>query len=212
MKNTIKHIWFDMEGTLTVHTPEWEAAHNELLLKTYAEVANKEPSDELWHEYSAIYKQQGTHSAAFSSLGLPSDYWQQHFAALDEEKYYEPDERVYGTLAKLKDIVPISVFTNAKPDRLQRTLKVIQVDPEWFTHTLTGDDVTQRKPALEGFNRMIEITGLPAEQLLYVGDRVSADIVPAKQVGMQAALVWSADDTADYSFNSMQELLGLFSK
>ncbi len=206
----IKHLWFDMEGTLTVHTPEWEAAHNELILKTYAEVVGKSPSEELWGEYCNIYKQYGTHSAAFSSLGLPSDYWQQHFAAMDEEKYYEPDERVYGTLAKLKDIVPISVFTNAKPERLQRTLTVIQVDPNWFTHTLTGDDVQQRKPALEGFHKMIEITGLPSEQVLYVGDRVSADILPAKEVGMRTALVWSSDDVADYSFESMEELLRLF--
>jgi len=143
---------------------------------------------------------------------LASDYLQQHFAALDVEKYDKQDERVYDTLAKLKEIVPISVFTNAKPDRLQRTLKVIQVDPAWFTHTLTGDDVAQRKPALEGFHKMIELTGLPADQLLYVGDRVSADIIPAKQVGMKAALVWSADNEADYCFNSFDEILRLFNK
>ncbi len=74
MEGSIKHVWFDMEGTLTVHTPEWEAAHDELLLKTYAAAVGRAPSDELWQEYNQIYQHQGTHSAAFRSLGLPSDY------------------------------------------------------------------------------------------------------------------------------------------
>jgi len=210
MKSDIKHIWFDLEGTLTVHTPEWETAHDKLLLETYAKVVGKAPSDELWQEYSQIYQSQGTHSAAFRSLGLPSDYWQKHFATMDEEVYYQPDKRVYNTLAKLKDIVPISIFTNAKPERLQRTLRVINVDGGWFTHTLTGDDVPERKPALDGFHRMITITGLPPKQILYVGDRVKADVMPAKTVGMQAALVWGKSDEADYSFESLDGLLGLF--
>lgn len=74
-----------MEGTLTAHTPEWEVAHDELLLKTYAEFVGKEPSQKLWQKYGAVYEQYGTHSAAFSSLGLPSKYWQQYFVALDEK-------------------------------------------------------------------------------------------------------------------------------
>ena len=91
---------------------------------------------------------------------------------------------MYGTPAKLKDIVPISVFTNAKPDRLQRTVKVIHVNLVWLTHTLTGDDITYRKPALEGLNKIVQLIGLAPDQILYVGDRVSADIVSAKAVSM----------------------------
>ena len=131
---------------------------------------------------------------------------------MDEEVYYEPDERVYGTLAVLKDIVPISLFTNAKPDRLRKTLKVIKVDPTWFTHIITGDDVSERKPALPGFHKMIEITGLSPGQMLYVGDRIKADVLPAKTVGMQAAIVWSSSNEADYSFESFEGLLELFDK
>ncbi len=205
----IEHIWFDMEGTLTVHTPEWEAAHNELLLETYAVVAGKQPSDALWQEYVDIYQRHGTHSTAFRSLGLPSDYWQQHFAQLDETKYYKPDERVFGTLDKLKELIPISVFTNAKAQRLLKTFEVINVRPEWFTHILTGDDVAERKPELDGFHKIIELSGLQSDQILYVGDRVQADIIPAKTVGMQTALVWSNDKEADYSFKDFRDLLSL---
>lgn len=210
MTTDIKHIWFDMEGTLTVHTPEWEAAHDKLLLETYSKVTGKRPTDGLWQEYSEIYRQHGTHSAAFSSLGLPSDYWQLHFANLNEELYYKPDERVYGTLAKLKDIVPISVFTNAKLERLQSTLKVIGVNHEWFTFTLTGDDITARKPSLEGFQKIIEISDLMPANILYVGDRVQADVEPANKVGMQSGLVWSESPMAKYSFAEFNELLDLF--
>jgi HAD superfamily hydrolase (TIGR01549 family) len=210
MRAQIKHIWFDMEGTLALHTPEWDAAHDKLLLETYAEVTNKPPTAELWQEYSQIYMAQGTHSAAFRSLGLDSDFWQQHFANLDEETYYKPDERVYGTLAKLRDILPVSVFTNAKPQRLQNTLRVLQINAEWFTHLLTGDDVTERKPSLEGFYKIIDVTKLPPEQILYIGDRVQADIVPAQAVGMKAGFAWGVSDEADYNFQDFTEILQLF--
>jgi FMN phosphatase YigB (HAD superfamily) len=206
----IKHVWFDMEGTLTVHTPAWEAAHDTLLLKTYAEVVGKPPTDKLWQEYNKIYQQHGTHSAAFRSLGLPSDFWQKHFMTMNEETYYQPDKRVYGTLAKLKAFVPISVFTNAKPLRLQRSLKVIHIDSTWFTYFLTGDDISERKPSLEGFHKMIEITNLPSNQILYVGDRLQADRIPAKKVGMKTALVWSVSNKADYSFENFESILTLF--
>ncbi|HWB39169.1 MAG TPA: HAD family hydrolase [Candidatus Saccharimonadales bacterium] len=206
----IKHVWFDMEGTLTVHTPKWESAHNKLLLETYSEVTGKPVSDQLWREYCAIYVQQGTHSAAFRSLGLPSDFWQLRFAKLDEEKYYAPDERVYATLNKIRNVVPISLFSNAKPDRIARTLKVIEVDSGWFTHILSGDEVPERKPELHGFHRLIELSALDPGEILYVGDRVKADIDPAKSLGMQTALVWNSDVSADYSFENFANLKTLF--
>lgn len=206
MRPTIKHIWFDMEGTLTVHTPEWEAAHDQLLLEKYAHATGKQPSPQLWQEYSQLYRQHGTHSAAFSSLGLASGYWQQHFATLDEQKYYKPDERVYQTLQKLRAIVPISVYTNAKPARLQNTLRVIQVDPAWFTHLLTGDDVVTRKPALDGFHKMIELSNLQPEEILYVGDRLQSDILPVKKAGMQTGFVWGTNSEADFSFECFADI------
>ncbi|MFH1207313.1 MAG: HAD family hydrolase [Patescibacteria group bacterium] len=203
MQNNIKHIWFDLDGTLTIHTPEFHKAHNSLRYKTYAEVVKKPVTEELQQEYETLYKKYGSNSAVFRSLGLPSGYWQQYFNKLDETKFYKPEPQVYKTLQKLKGLVPISIFTNVTPEKNSRTLGAIGVNPHWFTHILTGDDIKERKPALDGFRTMINKSQIPPEQILYVGDRVDVDIKPAKQVRMKTCLLWKISDEADYSFQPL---------
>lgn len=209
-QHPIKHVWFDMDGTLGVHTPEYDKAHNKLRYATYSEVVKKPVTTELIEEYEAIYKREGTNSAVFRSLGLPSHYWMDRFDKLDKSLYYRPIPAVYGTLEKLKDIVPISLFTNDSVMGTEKTLKVIAVEKEWFTHIITGDMVKERKPNLEGYNLVITKTEIPENDILYVGDRVKADVLPARAVGMQTCLVWSKSEEADYSFEKFEDLLSLF--
>src|SRR3989344_1906436 len=144
----IKHIWFDLDKTLAIPIPEFDQVHKDLLLKTYADISKKLVTKELEKEYEALYKKYRSNSAVFRSLGLPSDFWQTHFDTIDEVKFYKPNVKVCKTLEKLKDIVPISIFTNVKPEKNLKMLMAIKVKPEWFTYILTGDDIKERKPAL----------------------------------------------------------------
>lgn len=209
MHKIIKHIWFDLDGTLTVHTPEFHAAHNELRYKTYAEVMGKALDETTKRELETLYKQYGSNSAVFRSLGKPSDWWQHKFNTLDETKFFKPNQEIIDTLKQLKETVPISIFTNVKPERNLQTLKAVGIDPQWFTHMLTGDDIQERKPALEGFHLMVQHSNLPAENLLYVGDRVDVDIKPAKAVGMQTCLLYSEAAEADYCLKRFRELMDI---
>jgi FMN phosphatase YigB (HAD superfamily) len=209
MKDGIEQIWFDLEGTLTVRSPAYREVHDELRYNTFAGATHRPRSKELEQEFDTLYRQQGSNSAVFRSLGLPSDYWQHHFDTIDQAKFYSPTPEVYETVEKLKAIVHISLFTNSKPDNAMRTLKLVGVDKEWFTNIITGDDVKERKPALDGFRLMISKSALPASTLLFVGDRVGADIVPAKTLGMRTCLVWGESEEADYSFKNFQGLLSL---
>ncbi len=205
----IKHVWFDLEGTLTVLTHDFHKSHDKLRYETYSEATNRPVSAELIDEFEALYVREGSNSAVFRSLGLPSDYWMQHRGKLDPAHSYEPVQVVTDTLIKLRDSVPISLFTNFKLDITIRTLKTIGIDKQGFAHIITGDDVRERKPALDGFYQMIERSKLPADQILYVGDRVEVDIKPAKSLGIQTCIVWSESTEADFSFVQFQDLLTL---
>jgi len=209
MKDSIQHIWFDMEGTLSVRTPKMNQAHDELRHRSYAEATGRELTDDVRNEFNEAYRKHGSNSAVFSSLGLPSDHWQKKLSTLDESTLLEPNEVIRDTLRQLKKVVPISLFTNFNTEMILATLAAIGIDPEWFTRILSGDDVSERKPAPDGFYKMIELSGIPASQVMYVGDRVAVDILPAKEVGMKTCLVWGQSDEADYSFESFDELLGL---
>src|SRR3989344_2892660 len=154
MKRDIQHIWFDMDGTLTVHTDEFDVVHNDLRYQTYAKVVGREVDNELIAEYEELYSKYASNSAVFTSLGMPSDYWMQYYDQIDQDSYYEPIPDIYETIDKLRKVVPVSLFTNAKLANAQKTLEVVNVNANWFTHILSGDDVTNRKPALDGFHRM----------------------------------------------------------
>ena len=105
--------------------------------------------------------------------------------------------------------MPISLFTNDRLGNAEKTLSVVGVDIKWFTHVISGDDIAKRKPALDGFHLMIERSGLPASQILYVGDRAGVDIEPAKLVGMKTCLVYGESEVADFSFKKLSGLLTL---
>lgn len=210
MNTNINHVWFDMDGTLTVHTEEFDKVHNDLRYTTYASVVGREVDDALIDEYEELYRKCGSNSAVFTSLGKPSDFWMQYFDQIDQTRYYEPIPDIYETLDRLRQIVPISLFTNARLANAQKTLSVVNVGADWFTHILSGDDVQNRKPALDGFHLMIEKSGIPAGQILYVGDRVDVDIKPAKAVGMLSCLVYSKSSDADFSYVTFSDLLKLF--
>lgn len=133
----------------------------------------------------------------------------QYFDQIDQGRYYEPVPEIYNTLDILRDSVKISLFTNAKLENTLRTLEVINIDSNWFTHVISGDDIKARKPALDGFYRVIEKSGIPPKSILYVGDRVDVDILPANQLGLQTCLVYGQSSEANYSFLKFDELLSL---
>ena len=206
----IKHVWFDLEGTLTIRSVDFNEAHNQLRYETYSEVVGKPLTKELKQEFEKLYAQYGSNSAVFRSLGCASDFWQKRFNKLDKTRYYKPVKTVYSTLEKLKEKVLISIFTNLKPEEVESTLKIINIDKSWFKFIISGDDIEERKPALDGFYLMIKKSGLPPEEILYVGDRVKVDILPAKEVGMKTCLVWDKSNEADYSFEKFEDILSLF--
>lgn len=209
-QSTIKHIWFDVNGTLCLYTPEYNAAHDKLRYETYAEALGREPSAELNEEYERLYDEHGSNSMVFRSLGLPSDFWMKRFNRLEENFAYTPTPEIFQTLEKLKGIVPISIFTNNSQAGTSKILREINVDETWFTFILTGDEVPERKPDLHGYKLAVEKSKLPANQNLYVGDRVNADIRPANETGMQTCLVYSKSDEANFCFDRFDKLLGLF--
>jgi len=209
MKHDIRHIWFDMDGTLTVHTADFDKVHDDLRHQTYAEVVGRPVDNQLIADFNKLYAKYHSNSAVFTSLGKSSDFWMHHYATIDQNDFYKPIPDVYETLNKLRSIVPISLFTNDRLGNAEKTLAVVGVDIKWFTHVLSGDDVANRKPALDGFHLMVEHSNLPADQILYVGDRVGVDIEPANKVGMQSCLVYGESDVAKFSFEKLSGLLTL---
>lgn len=208
MTENIKHIWFDFSETIAFLKKE---RHDRLRYETYSELVKKPMSDELISEYEKLYEKfNHSNAAIFRSFNQPSDFWSECVNSVKPSELYKlADESVPDVLQKLRELLPISLFSNIQ---LEKILVALDINPSWFTHILSAGMVKEPKPALHGFHKMVELSAVPAREILYIGDDVGKDVLPSKQVGIQAGLMWKKSDKADFSFENFQKILDLFSK
>lgn len=205
----VKHIWFDLAGTLYKETEKFNEVHDRFRYETYGKLLSISDPEQAKAEFLEAYKKAGSNSAVFRALGKPSDFWMKTLNDMDFTAVLEPDPDIYETVAKLKDLVPISIFTNFDTTRLASLLTHLKISIDDFTYVISGDDIKERKPALDGFHLMIEKSQLPANEILYVGDRVAVDIIPAKQVGIKTCLLYDTSPEADYCFENFRDVLSV---
>ena len=204
----IKHVWFDFSETIAALKKE---AHDQLRYNTYAAIVNKSVTPDLIREYEELYeKYNHSNSAIFHSLGLSARHWSDQVNSIPPEELYSlAAENIPAILKKLKSIIPISLFSNIK---LGSVLPALGIQPAWFTNIVSGEMIKNPKPALDGFYKIIELSHLPPEEILYVGDHVGKDVLPAKKVGIKAGLMWGESLKADYSFEGFGDVLALMVK
>ena len=198
-----------MAGTIYQETAAFDAIHDALRYEAYAQIVGEPDAGQAKQRYDALYDRYGSNSAVFSSLGKASDFWQHTFESLDLASVLQPDPEVSKALVRLSEVMPVSIFTNFKPQKIQSVLQILGIRRDIFTHILSGDDVSRRKPDLEGFKKMVEMSDLPPDQLIYVGDRVDVDIKPAKSVGMLTCLLWQSSNEANFSANNFRDVYNI---
>jgi FMN phosphatase YigB (HAD superfamily) len=66
----IKHVWFDVAGTLYPETPEFNAVHDQLRYDTYAALVGQTDPLKSKQEYEQLYAKHGSNSAVFKALGM----------------------------------------------------------------------------------------------------------------------------------------------
>ncbi|MGK8553424.1 HAD family hydrolase [Nocardia gipuzkoensis] len=86
---------------------------------------------------------------------------------------------------------------------------------------VTSDDWGVQKPAAGFFEKLIEIAPCPADEIIYVGDRIDNDVSPAKSAGMRTAYTqrgpWGwihrnkpeVADRSDWRIHDLTELPGI---
>ncbi|MGO1418653.1 MAG: HAD family hydrolase [Candidatus Corynebacterium faecigallinarum] len=115
------------------------------------------------------------HREIWDELGTDRPrYWPEHAAS---DLY--PDAAEF-----LKDLRRLGItvgIAGNQPERTESLLKDMGL-PADFVASSTGWGV--KKPSPEFFTKLVDVCGCAPEQVLYVGDRVDNDIVPAADAGL----------------------------
>ena len=95
-----------------------------------------------------------------------------------------PDVR--PTFAAIRAMgVPVGVAGN-QTARAERILRELDLPIDALA---TSDTWGVEKPSTAFFERLVAEAGVPADRILYLGDRLDNDIAPALEVGLQTALI-----------------------
>lgn len=87
-----------------------------------------------------------------------------------------------------------------------------------FRPVITHDDTGEYKPSPRPFLRALELLGLPAEEVLMVGDWPERDMIGASRVGMRTVFARYGDtfgtvqSGADFEIDDIQELLPILDR
>ncbi len=213
MSLDIKHIWWDVEGTLFQVPITYEDVKNQRRFQLYSEVTDKPLNQELQQEYRQQYKKHKSHSAVFQALGKGKDFWQNELDQIDVCSFIQKDEKtvkMFKRFAKL-DLLH-SIFTNRNSEYTKKILSHLGISASLFSSFVTNEDITHPKPHQEGFLRMITMSNVKPNEILFVGDRLETDVLPAKKVGLKTALVWSQTESteADFTFSHVGDVISLF--
>ena len=77
----------------------------------------------------------------------------------------------------------LSNFNNSLPDILKNLFGNI------FSNIIVSESILLRKPDLIFYQYALDVIGLPANKILYVGDSLKMDIIPAKKLDFQVLLI-----------------------
>jgi HAD superfamily hydrolase (TIGR01509 family) len=169
----VRTVIFDLGETLVDETRQWEIV---------AQAAGV-PSFTLSGVIGALIAQHRPFHDAFAMLGVDRVSATDHGYEVTPEVFY-PDAS--PTLQHLKDLgYPIGIVAN-QPQGIAEDLAAMDLPLDVIATSVTYG-VAKPDPAF--FHRIVADCGVPADQIVYVGDRLDNDILPAQSIGMQAVFI-----------------------
>jgi HAD superfamily hydrolase (TIGR01549 family) len=95
-----------------------------------------------------------------------------------------PDVR--PTFSRLREMGMRLVIAGNQPVEARAALEAMDLGAHAI---LISADLGSEKPSRDFFEKVSEAAGARSDEVLYVGDRVDNDVLPARSVGMQTALI-----------------------
>ncbi len=122
-----------------------------------------------------------------------------------EEAASQPYPDTVKTLKLLKkEGYQLSLYSNATDDFLIQRLVNSSGFRPWLAPTFSSAGCGWRKPKAEAFNLVAQRWGLPAEEIVVVGDTLNADILGAQNSGMYSILVTMQETSSNLDNQHIQ--------
>jgi len=133
----------------------------------------------------------------------------------DSINTWPPFNETTEVLRKIKEKYKLAILSNIDEDLIKHSIKLIGVE---FDGVITAEQVKSYKPSHGHWKRMMDVFKIPKENVLHVAASYVHDIVPAKELGFQAAWINRKDEKLkgsikpDYEFRDLRPLVNFLEK
>ena len=142
----------------------------------------------------------------------------------EKVKHFRPFKDVIKTLTKLqaKDL-KTAVITDGNPKKQYEKLLRLKIH-DLFDEIIISDEVAIRKPNSELFSVFLRNHSLNPQEVIYIGDRLDKDILPAKKAGLISVLIhrgtkydpkktkFKTSVKPDYHLNNLYDIFKIIKK
>lgn len=211
----IKAVGFDLDGTLYKITEEMDNRIRGFaavkILEKMPELKDIEGAKEY---YSKKYVELESGTQAIMSAGYKEPEAREiMYDALEKgdiSDLLKRDEELVDILKKIKDKYYSYLITKSPKDLARNRLRKIGIYDNHFDAEFFGDDaiLTGRRKT-DVLKKIANISLIPLEEHVYIGDRVNADVIEPKSLGMRTIAVGSEIPEADVSISNIHKLSGI---
>lgn len=197
----IKVIFFDTNDTL-YSSEDFARAQSRQPIYQLAELKKITFHDaqQLFENKKKILERKLAHVtkvAVMMELGISRIAMQRYMALIDAQHYLSSDPKLKQMLRELVEDYQLGIISNVLKKAVANILTALGVPRRLFTYFVTVGNTTHSKPHPEPFEKAIELSGRAASEIVYVGDSLTKDIIPAKRAGMQTILISNNAKLAD---------------
>lgn len=188
----IEVVAWDLDGTLYQANPQLDQAIQHAIYDAIAQSLG------FTQKKAVEYYQKAKHQLKSSTKVLDQagingrtffiDLW----LKLPLEQYIHPNWELQQLFVQSTTQSPRRhmILTNSNTHQtVRRKLNCLGIPVSTFSEILTSVDLKVEKPDLKAFEILVKTAKVPPQNILYVGDRVEVDLVPAKKVGLHTCLV-----------------------
>ncbi len=206
-----KFVYFDLDNTLLDHTSAEEDAHREIW-QTYDEFQNvnlsdwlsayKEINHQLWIQYQrGEVDRYQLHRSRFSDsmlqLGLSNERSEEIGSTYMQiyRKYWKWVDGAEAALTSVSEKYPVGFITNGFKETQQKKIDFLDLR-RFGDQFIISEDLGVMKPHPRVFDVATERSTFDRNQIIYVGDSYTSDIIGGKNAGWKTA--WFTALTEDY--------------
>lgn len=206
----IEAVGFDLDNTLYKMSPKIETAIRDNIF-SLTSAATGRSYRETEKEFLVHYDVLHSASESLSRMGVRDGKLivQKAMENADVASALQEDRKLSKMMDSLAKRYKLFIITGSSADYTSKKLAALgileQPNKELFTIKVCGDS-THRREDGSAFRYVSEKLSVPFGRMMFIGDRETVDIIPAKRLGITTAIVNSSSEKADYNLDEIYHL------